>query len=200
MKKRIAIFASGSGSNAESIMSYALTSPIYEVTCIICNRQSAGIYERANRFGIESLYVSKRDFDSESDDLIHMLRERKIEFIVLAGFLLKIPPELVHTFQNKIINIHPSLLPLYGGKGMYGQHVHEAVVTNNEKESGLTIHLVTEEYDKGEYLFQYKLRIRSDENAQSLGERILEKEHLYYPPVIEYYVGGISMDMDLSEI
>lgn len=192
MKKRVAIFASGSGSNAASIMQFAQMSEIFEVDCVICNRQQAGVYDKAERYKVPSFYFSKKSFIETPEDVLEFLKNRSVDLIVLAGFLVKVPSLLINEFRNQIVNIHPSLLPKYGGKGMYGHHVHEAVLHAGETESGLTIHLVTEEYDKGQYLFQYKLPIEPDDNVDTLSSKVLDKEHSYYPTVLEYYIQGLS--------
>ncbi len=192
MIKRVAIFASGSGSNAEAIMSYAASVSTFEVAMVICNRREAGIYSRAAKYNIECIHFSKKDILSSPDELVNLLIERRIDFIALAGFLVKIPSELISAFPDAIVNIHPSLLPKYGGKGMYGQNIHRAVIEAGEKESGLTIHLVTEEYDKGTYLFQYKVPVFVDDTPENLGDRILQKEHNYYPLVLEYACTGMK--------
>lgn len=179
--KKIAIFASGSGSNAENIYHYFKNNKNITVSTIVCNRTKAGVIDRFIETDVEILLISKEDLSTE--EFINSLHE--IDLIVLAGFLVLIPKELIERFPNKIINIHPSLLPKYGGEGMYGDRVHEAVLFNNEKESGITIHRVNEDYDKGEILHQAKTTLSKDESLESLKEKIHALEHEFFPLIIE---------------
>ena len=151
----LAIFASGAGSNAEKILERFQFHPFIRVGLVLCNKAEAGVFSIAAKFGIKAILINKKDF-FEGDACIGFLKEERIDFIVLAGFLWKIPAGLIQAFPQSIINIHPALLPKYGGKGMYGIKVHEAVIANKEKESGITIHYVNEEYDKGEIIIQAK--------------------------------------------
>lgn len=186
---RLALFASGNGTNVQQIAEYFAHHNEIEVDCVIYNRKEAFVATRAEKMGIPAFYHPKADF-FESDIVLHQLQERKIDYIILAGFLLLVPQNLIEAFPNKIVNIHPALLPSYGGKGMYGHHVHEAVVANREQVSGITIHIVDPLFDNGRTLFQAKCQLSPDETAESLADKIhlLEKE--YFPKVIEQFVLG----------
>ena len=179
--KNIAIFASGSGSNAENIYNYFLDSKNISVTTLVCNNPNAGVIERFLYKDIEIILIEKMDLSDY--DFIDNLKG--IDLIVLAGFLALVPKELIAAFPNKIINIHPALLPKYGGKGMYGDHVHKAVLENKEQEHGITIHYVNEEFDKGKIIFQEKFEISSDENLESLKTKIHNLEFKFFPLIIE---------------
>ncbi len=180
--KRIAIFASGKGSNAEAIMNYFKQNKNIKVVHVISNKKDAPVLEKAIANNIPVTVVHDGS-QLQSEKFIDFLQSQKTDLIVLAGFLLLIPPQLVNAF--KIINIHPALLPKYGGKGMYGKHVHEAVITNKEKESGISIHYVNEHFDEGEIIFQATCAVDANDTPESLQKKInlLELEH--YPKVIE---------------
>jgi formyltetrahydrofolate-dependent phosphoribosylglycinamide formyltransferase len=187
--KRIAIFASGKGSNAEKIIDYfAGLSDQVEISLIVCNKPEAGVLEIARKKNIPYLVIDKEKF-FRGNGYVDELKERKIDFIVLAGFLWKIPVALIRSFQNKIVNIHPALLPAFGGKGMYGHHVHEAVIAARKKESGISIHLVDELYDHGRILFQAIYKLSEDETPESLAAQISKLEHSHYPRVIAALIG-----------
>lgn len=185
----LAIFASGEGTNAENLINYYTTKDIktgnrisrgdINISFVLTNNPTAGVIERCKRlkqkYYISSLY---REIDQ-------LITEHNVHYIILAGFLIKIPPKFCKKYHERIINIHPSLLPKYGGKGMYGIHVHKAVIKNEEKESGLSIHLVNEEYDDGLILFQSKCKVYKDDTPESLQSRIQSLEHSIYPKVIE---------------
>ncbi len=181
---RIAIFASGSGSNAENIANYFSDNPSVDVSLILTNNPSAFVIERAKNLGIKSLVFQKDNF-LKNDDILHFLVKNDIELIVLAGFLLKIPENLIKSFPNKIINIHPALLPRYGGKGMYGDKVHESVINAKESESGITIHYVNEHYDEGEIIFQAKCNIEPTDTPGDLAGKIHALEYEHFPKEIE---------------
>lgn len=183
-KSRLAIFASGNGSNAEAIMKYFQNHASIEVRALLTNHAGAFVLERAKKFNIPSRVFDKNQF-RECDEVLKWLIENKITHIVLAGFLLLIPEKLINTFPEKIINIHPSLLPKFGGKGMYGMKVHEAVVAAREKETGITIHIVNEQYDEGKVLAQFKCRVLPADDAKSVAEKLLKLEHEHYPKAIE---------------
>ncbi|MGL5635725.1 MAG: phosphoribosylglycinamide formyltransferase [Bacteroidales bacterium] len=191
MIKRIAILASGNGSNAEQIVSHFEDSNIAKVSVILTNNAGAGIVERAARLGISLIAISKNDLESK---ILLILQEKNIDFLVLAGFLLKIPLSLIQAYTNRILNIHPSLLPKFGGKGMYGLHVHEAVIAAKELESGITIHCINEEYDKGIILGQFSLPVKESDTAEMLQKRIMQLEHKYYPIIIEHYIKSCILD------
>lgn len=181
--KKIAIFASGAGSNAQKIINHFKAGSLAKVSLILCNKPDAGVFHIAKKEGIEAILLEKEQF--KKDGYGKFLKEKGIDLVVLAGFLLKIPKPLIAIFPNKIINIHPALLPNYGGKGMYGQHVHEAVINNKETESGITIHYVDEQYDHGHIIFQAKCPVLDEDNADLLAQRIHALEHLHFPHIIE---------------
>ncbi|MBN2523092.1 MAG: phosphoribosylglycinamide formyltransferase [Bacteroidales bacterium] len=182
--KKVAVFASGSGTNAQAIIEYLEKKSVGRVTIILCNKKNAYVLERVKKYSIPS-YVFNRDEFYCTLNIQNLLIDNKIDFIVLAGFLWLIPKYLIHAFPNRIINIHPALLPKYGGKGMYGMHVHEAVIDNNEKESGITIHYVNEKYDDGDIIFQAKCKIEKNETPESLANKIHQLEHQYFPVIVE---------------
>ena len=183
--KNIAIFASGAGSNAENIIRHFKNHPNVRVDSVWSNKKDAFVLQRVQNLGVESRYFTREEF-SGSDQIIVELQRRHIDLVVLAGFLWLVPPEFVDAFT--IINIHPALLPTYGGKGMYGSFVHESVVRNKEKESGITIHLVNKEYDKGEHLLQMKCPVYHDDTPETLAARIHDLEYKYFPQAIEDYL------------
>ncbi|MDW3196221.1 MAG: phosphoribosylglycinamide formyltransferase [Cytophagales bacterium] len=183
---KIAVFASGSGTNAQNLADYFSDNHQIEIAKIYSNRASAFVHERAKRMGIPSTTFTREEF--KSDAFVRQLKEEGINCIVLAGFLWLIPASLIKGFDQKIINIHPSLLPAFGGKGMYGGHVHEAVVASGATESGITIHLVNEKYDEGKVLFQAKTAVTSIDDPDSLAGRIHELEYEHFPKVIEKYL------------
>ena len=194
----IAIFASGNGSNAEQLIryfNYELPGNAHgagddiRVELVVCNRKEAGVYERAERLGVAAKHVTKTDFNDE-DYMNDLLGSHGIEFVVLAGFLLMIPDYLLRRYPDRIINIHPSLLPKYGGKGMYGNKVHEAVVASGDRETGITIHMVSEECDGGDIIFQTSVPVEPDDTAADVEAKIhaLEKEH--YPNIIGEIILG----------
>ena len=183
--RNIDIFASGSGSNAENIIRYFKNHPDVRVDSVWSNKKEAFVLERARNLGIEAHYFTREEFQ-DTGRMIDELRNRKIDLIVLAGFLWLVPPEFIDAFS--IINIHPALLPNYGGKGMYGSRVHESVVNNKEKESGITIHLVNKEYDKGEHLLQIRCPVYTSDTPESLATRIHELEYNYFPGAIEEFL------------
>ncbi len=187
--QRIAIFASGKGSNAESIINYFENNDSIEVGLIISNNSKAGVLNLAERKGIDSKVIDK-DFFYKSEKIVQLLNYYKIDYIILAGFLWLLPSYLISEFENHILNIHPALLPKYGGKGMFGQHVHRAVYDNNEEESGITIHLVNENYDEGKILFQDSCAIEEEDTPDDIGEKVLRLEHFHYPRIIEDFING----------
>ena len=182
--KRIAIFASGAGSNAKKIIEYFTSSAIIKVELIACNKLGAGVIDIARRHSIPVLLIDKEEF-FRGGAYVDELTRAHIDFIVLAGFLWKIPQVLINSYRNRIINIHPALLPKYGGKGMYGSKVHEAVIYAGEKESGITIHYVDEHYDNGDVILQAKCEVLPNDTPASLAERIHGLEHAHYAPLIE---------------
>ncbi len=181
---KLAIFASGNGTNAQRISEYFATSDTVKVDCIIYNRKDAYVAERAKRLNIPAHYFTRDDFYTNGR-VLEYLKEHEIDWVILAGFLWLVPEEILKAFPNRIINIHPALLPKYGGKGMYGEHVHEAVIANHEKESGITIHIVDHQYDKGTTLFQAKCQLTDKDTPDTLAAKIHELEQTYFPVVIE---------------
>lgn len=183
-KVKIAIFASGTGSNARKIIEYFTAHLNIEVALVVCNKPKAGVLEIAADHNIETLVI-ERELFFDSNMYIDILKKYEIDFIVLAGFLWKIPPAFIAAWPKHIINIHPALLPKYGGKGMYGQKVHEAVIANGESESGITIHYVDELYDHGDIILQEKCSVMGNESPESLANKIHELEHKHYAKLIE---------------
>lgn len=181
--KKIAVFASGSGSNAQKIYDYFKGKGKVHIDCVVCNVPNAKVLDRAKEWGCDTIVISKEGFKG-SNQLSLELQKREIDLIVLAGFLWLVPSYLINDFPNKIINIHPALLPKYGGKGMHGAHVHQAVFDAGESESGITIHYINEEYDKGEFVFQATCDIQ-DMSPQEIAAAVLRLEHYHFPRVIE---------------
>ena len=186
-KKSIALFASGNGSNAVNLIRFFQNHPLIEVKTLVCNRADAPVVEKARTLGIEVLVFSNEEFESGLT-VLQELDYRAIDWIVLAGFLRKIPINIIHGYQNRIINSHPSRLPTYGGKGMYGKFVHEAVIGAKELKSGISIHLVNEEFDQGEILAQFETELSSDDTFESLAEKIQQLEHKHFPIIVEQTV------------
>jgi len=182
--KTIAIFASGTGSNATKIMAYFKDHDNIRVGLIVSNKSTAGVLEAAKKYEVPSLVIN-RGYFYETEDLLTDLAAHAVDFIVLAGFLWLIPSYLVHHFEQGIVNIHPALLPKYGGKGMYGKHVHQAVWTAKERESGMTIHYVNEHYDEGNIVFQAKCAITPEDKPTDIAKNVLKLEHQHYAKVIE---------------
>lgn len=186
---RLAIFASGSGTNAENIIRYFQNKPQIRVSCICTNRADAYVTERVKPYNVPVLIFSRQDF-YETDKVLDYLQENKIDWIILAGFLWLIPENLIKRYSSRIINIHPALLPKYGGKGMYGASVHKAVIENREKQSGITIHFVNNEYDKGNIIFQVACDIDATDTPDTLATRVHALEYEHFPRVIEQVIEG----------
>lgn len=182
--KNIAIFASGSGTNAENIASFFKNSADVKISLIVSNKKDAFVHERAKKMDIESVTFSKQEFET-TDKVLDLLKERNIDFIVLAGFLLKVPRNLLDAYPNKIINIHPALLPKFGGKGMYGDAVHKAVVEAGETQSGITIHYVNENYDEGAIIFQATCDVAESDTFEDVAKKVHTLEYMHFPIVIE---------------
>lgn len=182
--KKIAIFASGEGTNAQKIIDYFRNSTNVRPVLIVSNKQDANVLNRAKKENISTLILNKADF-YESDTIVETLKKSGIDLIVLAGFLWMIPQNLITAFPNKIVNIHPALLPKFGGKGMYGMNVHKAVIEAREKQSGISIHFVNEQYDEGEIIAQYTCDITENDTPESLAGKIHELEYRYFPKTIE---------------
>ena len=187
MKKRIAIFASGSGSNAQKIIEHFKKNDHAEVAIVISNRADAYVLERADNFEIPTHIIFRETFYG-SDDTLKLLEQLKIDLIVLAGFLWLVPENLIQAYPKRIVNIHPGLLPKFGGKGMYGHHVHDAVLKAKEAESGITIHFVNEEFDAGEIIFQAKCKVEKKDTPELLAFRVQQLEYLYFPKTVESVV------------
>ena len=182
--KRIAIFASGAGTNAENLILYFNAHKEIHISLIVCNKPGAGVIEKAENLGVPTLMVNREDW-KYATRVVEWLKMNSIDFIVLAGFLWLIPAELIQAYPNRILNIHPALLPKYGGKGMYGANVHEAVHKNRESESGISIHFVNEKYDEGEVAFQKSFQIIPSDTPQSIAQKVHELEYEYFPKVVE---------------
>lgn len=183
---RLLIFASGSGTNAENIIKYFKQDNKVNIAAVLTNNKHAGVLARAENLGVATRIFDKEEFKS-SQDFVNYLKNSG-DLIVLAGFLWKIPTSLLAAFPNKIINIHPALLPKYGGKGMYGMHVHRAVVAHREKESGITIHYVNENYDEGAIIFQKSIAIDPQDTPEQVAAKIHQLEQAYFPKVIDELV------------
>ncbi|MBV2226725.1 MAG: phosphoribosylglycinamide formyltransferase [Sphingobacterium mizutaii] len=184
MKKRIAIFASGSGSNAQKIMEHFKYSDSAEVALVLSNNPDAYVLQRADNFEIPTHVFDKHDF-YQTDEIVDLLKRLEIDLVVLAGFLWLVPENLLKSFPNKIINIHPALLPKFGGKGMYGDKVHKAVLAAGEDEHGITIHFVNENFDEGEIIHQARFRVEPGDTLEILKFNGQQLEHTHYPKVIE---------------
>ncbi|MBK0380577.1 phosphoribosylglycinamide formyltransferase [Mucilaginibacter segetis] len=184
MKKRIAIFASGSGSNAQKIMEHFKRHADAEVVLILTNNPQAYVLQRADNFEVPSHIFDRYEF-YETDDVINLLKNLQVDLIVLAGFLWLVPERLLNAFPNKIINLHPALLPKYGGKGMYGDRVHHAILEAGEEESGITIHFVNKEFDEGEIIHQSRFKIEPGDNLEMVKFKGQQLEHNNFPKVIE---------------
>jgi phosphoribosylglycinamide formyltransferase-1 len=186
-KKRIAIFCSGSGSNAEKIMQYFQAHAQIEVALLLSNRPQAYALQRAKKYNVPTVTFNKQEF-YETHQVVKTLKVYQIDLVVLAGFLWLVPESLLAAFPQRIINIHPALLPKFGGKGMYGHHVHEAVKSAGETESGITIHVIDAEYDKGEVLLQASCKISPNDTAEEIAQKVLALEHQHFAPTIEKYL------------
>ncbi len=181
--KKIAIFASGSGSNAENIIRYFADNNKVISPIIISNNPNAFVHERAKKLEIPSYTFNKLQF--ENGEVLELLNKSNVDFIILAGFLLKVPENILQAFPERIINIHPALLPKFGGKGMYGMHVHEAVIAAGEKESGITIHWVNEHYDDGAIIFQTRCDIAPSDTAEDVANKVHALEYEFFPKVVD---------------
>ncbi len=191
--KKIVVFASGSGSNAENIIRYFHDSGAAEVVSVMSNKPNAKVLERAKKLNVTALYFDRAAFYN-SNEVLHILEDVNPDLIVLAGFLWLFPSTILEKFPNKVINLHPALLPKFGGKGMFGSNVHQAVLDNKEKETGITIHYVNEKYDDGQIIFQKAFPISSEETLTSLTEKIHELEHRHFPEVIENLLEVSTID------
>lgn len=188
--KKIVIFASGSGTNAENIIKHFKSTNAGTVVSVFTNNPKAYVIERAKNFQVPTEIFTKQDFIEGK--VLQKINDLQPDLIVLAGFLLKFPESIVETYSNKIINIHPALLPKYGGKGMYGMNVHKAIVENKEKETGITIHYVNENYDEGNIIFQKKVTLLITDTAEVVAEKIHELEQKYFPLIVEEVLNSKS--------
>lgn len=182
----LAILASGGGSNAAAILRHFQGHPSIQITLIACNRKEAGVYQVAENHKVESIQIERERF-LHGDAYLPEFESRQIRGLILAGFLWKVPEPLIQAYPDRILNIHPALLPKFGGQGMYGIRVHAAVVAAGETESGITIHRVDEHYDNGDHLLQVHCPVHPDDTPESLAQRVLALEHAYYPDTIENY-------------
>ncbi|MBP4140962.1 phosphoribosylglycinamide formyltransferase [Flavobacterium sp. P4023] len=180
--KKIVVFASGSGTNAENIIQYFAKREIANVVAVFTNNPNAGVIQRAKNYEVAVQIFSKEDLND--GEVLQKINVIKPDWIVLAGFLLKFPENIIKVYPNKVVNIHPALLPKYGGKGMYGMHIHKAIVENKEKETGITIHYVNENYDEGAIVFQQKVLVTEEDTAEDVASKIHVLEQKYFPEVI----------------
>lgn len=188
---KIAIFASGNGSNAENIIKYFRNSDSVKTELVLSNNPNAFVLERARKLSVDTMVFGRKEL-YETFEVIDILVERAIDFIVLAGFMWLVPKELTDLYKGKIVNIHPALLPKYGGKGMYGMNVHKAVLAAKERETGITIHLVDEKYDNGQIIFQAKCPVLPGDTPETLAQRVHELEYKYYPLIIEQLTKNLT--------
>ena len=188
---KIALFASGSGTNVENITNYFNGKTTAKPVCVLCNKPDAFVLERAKRLGLPSMTFNRADFN-DGKKITEYLRQNEIDLIVLAGFLWLVPQYLINEYPNRIVNIHPALLPKFGGKGMYGMNVHEAVKQSGETETGITIHLIDGNYDKGSTVFQAKVQVAPTDTPDDIAHKVHALEYEYYPKVIEEIAQKIS--------
>lgn len=183
-KQSVAIFASGTGSNAVNLIHYFSGHSSVETGLLVCNRADAPVVEKAQELGLEVLISDNASFE-EGLEITATLREKQVDWIILAGFLRKLPLALIRAYENRIINIHPALLPKFGGKGMYGMFVHQAVVEANEQQTGITVHFVNEEFDKGEILEQFAVALDASDTPETVAKKVQQLEHAHFPAVVE---------------
>lgn len=185
----LAVLASGNGSNAENIIMYFKSHNRARVKLVASNKNSAKVITKSGKLGVPTILFSKKDLESGS--LLHKLKKYKIDFIILAGFLLKVPKDILNFYKNKVVNIHPSLLPKYGGIGMFGLNVHHAVYKSKDRETGITIHYVNQEYDSGNIIFQAKCELKNLESAKQIEKKVHKLEMRFYPIIIESLVNEL---------
>ena len=186
----IAIFASGSGTNAEKLFAKFQNHPQARVALLLTNNPKANVLARAERYGVPAEIFSRNTLYT-TDQVLVTLQDYAIDFIVLAGFMLKVPSPIIRAFPDRIVNIHPALLPAYGGKGMYGAHVHEAVVAAGEQQTGISIHYVNEHYDEGRMILQVSCPVEAHDTAEDVAEKVHRLEHQYYPEVVEEIIASL---------
>lgn len=197
--KRIVLFASGSGSNVENIVNYFSDKSTITVTAVLTNKRDAKVIDRCNRLNISVFFFNKHAF-FKSDCVLNLVRSLSPDLIVLAGFLLKIPGDLIEAFPNKIINIHPALLPKYGGKGMYGMNIHKAVKENRESETGITIHCVNANYDEGAIIHQVKTSISGNDTIEEIAAKVHQLEYEHFPKVIEELLTASNIALGATDL
>lgn len=188
--KRIAVFASGSGSNAENIVKFFRNNDLARVTIILSNKRDAYVLERAQQLGVPSISFNREDFYN-SDKIVRTLEEQKIDLVVLAGFLWLVPQSLIEKYDGRIVNIHPALLPKYGGKGMFGMNVHNAVVAEKETETGITIHYVNGRYDEGNVIFQAKVSVNPSDTPEMVADKVHHLEYEHFPKIVEKLIATL---------
>lgn len=191
MNTNLAIFASGNGSNAENIYHYFANHPFIKVNLLLANNKNAKVIDRFRQYNVPIVIIDN-SLANNGTFLINICNAFCIDIIILSGYLRTVPESLIEKYPNKILNIHPALLPKYGGKGMYGAKVHEAVIANNEKYSGITIHIVNKNYDDGEIIFQHKINVENTDTPDSLAEKIHKLEYNFYPKIIEEYIKSLA--------
>ena len=191
-KWRLAVFASGSGTNAENLIEHFNKTFDKRVELVLSNNPEAYVLERAARLGVPSRVFTRQEL--REGQVLQLLQENEIDFVVLAGFLWLVPADIIEAYRNRIVNIHPALLPRYGGKGMYGHHVHEAVLANGDKESGITIHYVNEKYDSGDIIFQARCPVLPGDTPESLQERVHALEYEHFPRVVEELINDLEKE------
>lgn len=188
--KRIAVFASGSGSNAENIVKFFRNNDLARVTIILSNKRDAYVLERAQQLGVPSISFNREDFYN-SDKIVRTLEEQRIDLVVLAGFLWLVPQSLIEKYDGRIVNIHPALLPKYGGKGMFGMNVHNAVVAEKETETGITIHYVNGRYDEGNVIFQAKVSVNPSDTPEMVADKVHHLEYEHFPKIVEKLIATL---------
>jgi len=188
--KNISILASGAGTNAENIIRYFSNDKIAKVTLVLSNKPQAMVMKRAAALGVDAFFFDRSQF-YETGEVLMMLRRRETDLVVLAGFLWLVPGDVIEAYRGRIVNIHPALLPRFGGKGMYGDRVHSAVIGNGEKESGISIHYVNNRYDSGDIIFQARCKVEPDDSPESLAARVHALEYIHFPRVIEELVTAL---------
>lgn len=188
--KRIAVFASGSGSNAENIVKFFRNNDLARVTIILSNKKDAYVLERAQQLGVPSISFNREDFYN-SNKIVRTLEEQGIDMVVLAGFLWLVPQSLIDKYDGRIVNIHPALLPKYGGKGMFGMNVHNAVVAEKETETGITIHYVNGRYDEGNVIFQAKVSVNPSDTPEMVADKVHHLEYEYFPKIVEKLIATL---------
>jgi phosphoribosylglycinamide formyltransferase 1 len=193
LKHRLAILASGAGSNALNIIQYFKDSTEVEISLIISNRKQAGVFQIASEHHVTSVYMPASEMSGEQG-LLKVLVDHRIDSVILAGFLLKVPEDVIEVYRGRIINIHPALLPKFGGKGMYGHFVHEAVFAAGERESGITVHLVDEHYDEGDIVFQAKVQIKEGDGPLEIEQKVRALEIRHFPEVIDQWLQSAKKD------